>query len=170
MYYYSLVGDFSTERTEIFRPELFELEKVLPQEVAQSYQRGGELTPKEQREAAKLLSITYHCMGGYSVMCPQDKRSKVKLPHFVRDEYLYAYIRNFLVVIQKFNRTKGAWGQYAKWIRGMAIRDTIAYLRKLDKKKAVETEMMRLAELYKGDYYLDSDGNAIASASESSAY
>ena len=167
MYYYSLIGDFSSSRFEINRDELFALEKTLPLGVAKSYQRGGELTPKEQREAAKLLTITYHCMGGYSVMCPGDKRSKVKLPHFVRDEYLYAYIRNFLVVIQKFNREKGSWGQYAKWIRGMAIRDTILYLRRLDKKRAVEAEMLQLAELYKGDYYLDSDGNAIASASES---
>jgi hypothetical protein len=166
MYYFAIVGDFATEKTEIFKPELFEIEKVLPMEVALAYQRGDEMTPKEQRQAAKLLSISYHCMGGYSVMCPQDKRSKVKLPHFARDEYLYAYIRNFLVVIQKFDRTKGAWGQYAKWIRGMAIRDTINYLRKLDKARVIQNELLRLAEAYKGDYYLDSDGNPMACASD----
>ena len=150
MKYYNVIGDSSSGTHELPWEEATALAKALSLDISAAYRAGYEQNYSIQLKSAKLLSISYHCLGGAKPMFKGN--GKVFFPLWLKEEYVFNYIKHYMYFIKKFDENKAPWGFYCRWIKSLAIRDTIAKLRKLDREKeALEALKNALAIYVSGD-------------------
>lgn len=145
MYHYRIIpGDLSSTKVELTQEELYTIERELSGSVSERHQQGLGDTKRCQRDTAKLLSISWHCLGGNDPVQFTAKKKTIKgynnvlLPIQFRESYRSYFFIEIMKMLATFNRTKGCWTQYVRWARGKALRSTFQYM----KREQAHTELL----------------------------
>lgn len=124
-YYFSIPGDIGSSKLFLTQEELYEAERNLSARVAFCVQK--DLMPASaRRDLAKLISISYYCLGG-GYPCFRVRKSSEKkfcVPFDYHDIYLSFFMQEIWRMLKKFDRSKGSWTQFVKWARGHASQYT----------------------------------------------
>ncbi len=131
-YYHLLPGDTASPKIHLTQEELYGLEKTLSQSVCNNY-RENKNSKRVQRDAAKLISISYHCLGGNNpchLSKHQKDSKKFLVPRAYRFEYLSLFIEELIKMFHNFDRDKGCWTQYVVWAAGKGKRRVIQLMRR----------------------------------------
>jgi hypothetical protein len=146
-------GDTSSPKIYLTKEELYGLEKTLSKEACEYYQ-ADDNSAKAQRSIAKLISISYHCLGGNDPCQLSHKRRKIKglsntlLPHQYRFDYLSFFIEELMKMMVKFDRSKGCWTQYVRWARGKGLRRTFQVMKAEEKSEELLSLLKTTVEMF----------------------
>lgn len=158
-HYYTILGDLNSQRIDLTQEELYDIELNLSRTVSENV-RNNVNTLQADKDAAKLLSVSYYCLGGNNP-CTRGKgasktahnstKRKVYVPYKFQDQYNYYFIVRLLTLQKKFDRSKGCWTQYVKWAVGQALKYTISYMRKQDALNIAFADIYEYMKTYEAD-------------------
>lgn len=139
-YIYHLVpGDTKSKMFFLTKEELYKVEKELSDKVSTNYQN-DRFGRREQAQAAKLISISYHILGGCIPITHRKSKSGIAtyiVPHRYIQDYISYFIEAIVKFLYKFDRSKGCWTNYVRWAKGLAIERTIALERRCNKNESI---------------------------------
>lgn len=147
-YYYLVPGDIRSEKVEISTEEVREVEHVLSGVVADNY-RADINTMRANRDAGKLLSVSFHILGGNDPLLPfsvKGKRTKVFIRQPYHELYTAFFFDELVKMLPKFDRAKGCWHNYVKFARLNAMRSLDKYRVREEKENVIQNRLYELGK------------------------